>query len=37
MAHFIKTLLLWGFHDGDMFFLTQKIGNINSIVTEIDL
>ena len=30
-------LSLWGFHDGDMFFLTQKIGNKNSIVTEIDL
>lgn len=30
-------LSLWGFHDGDMFFLTQKIGNINSVVTEIDL
>lgn len=28
---------LWGFHDGDMFFLTQKIGDIHSIVTEIDL
>ena len=28
---------LWGFHDGDMFFLTQKINGINSIVTEIDL
>ncbi len=28
---------IWGFHDGDMFFLIQKIGHIESIITEIDL
>jgi len=27
-------LSIWGFHDGDMFFLTQKINGVRSIVTE---
>jgi hypothetical protein len=30
-------LAIWGFHDGDMFFLMQKANGIKSIVTEIDL
>ena len=30
-------LSIWGFHDGDMFFLMQKANGIESIVTEIDL
>lgn len=30
-------LSTWGFHDGDMFFLMQKIGEVRAIVTEIDL
>lgn len=30
-------LSIWGFHDGDMFFLLQKIGDKRTIVTEIDL
>jgi hypothetical protein len=28
---------IWGFHDGDMFFLIHKIGYVESIITEIDL
>jgi len=30
-------IAIWGFHDGDMFFLMQKAQGIKSIVTEIDL
>lgn len=30
-------LSIWGFHDGDMYFLMQKANGIESIVTEIDL
>jgi hypothetical protein len=30
-------LSIWGFHDGDMFLLTQKKSGITSIVTEVDL
>ncbi len=30
-------LSIWGFHDGDMFFLMQKANGIKSIVTEVDL
>ncbi|MCB9050802.1 MAG: hypothetical protein H6556_15360 [Lewinellaceae bacterium] len=30
-------LSIWGFHDGDMFFLVQKKGELESVVTEIEL
>ena len=30
-------LSIWGFHDGDMFFLMQKVNGIKFIVTEIDM
>jgi hypothetical protein len=34
----IKNFLsIWGFHDGDMFFLVQKLGDIKAIVTDIDM
>lgn len=30
-------LTIWGFHDGDMFFLTQQLNGKKSIVTEVEL
>lgn len=30
-------LSMWGFHDGDMFFLTQKLDGLRTIVTEVNL
>ncbi len=30
-------LSIWGFHDGDMFFLLQKNGEIRTVVTNVDM